>query len=204
VIVGERPGPGTAHSSGDWRSSLLLNAEYARQFGVETPRLEGKARMKPAKKGAQRQGREPIKILFIAGFGPIVRDVAASRKLYGETLGIPFKERAAVTFSRADIAVSVITEAEVRTGAAKSSNAEKTRRRVENFLRPLSILEFTSEDAASYAQIPARLERAGTPIGPLDTLIAAQAVLRKLTQVTNNRREFSRIPGLRVENWSAD
>src|SRR6267154_3573005 len=106
--------------------------------------------------------------------------------------------------SRADIAVSVITEGELRTGAAKSSNADKTRRRVENFLRPLSILEFTSEDAASYAQIRARLERAGTPIGPLDTLIAAQAVLRKLTLVTNNQREFSRIPGLRVENWSAD
>ena len=46
--------------------------------------------------------------------------------------------------SRADIAVSVITEGELRTGAAKSSNADKTRRRVENFLRPLSILEFTS------------------------------------------------------------
>ena len=106
--------------------------------------------------------------------------------------------------SRADIAVSVITEGELRTGAAKSANADKTRRRVENFLRPLSILEFTSEDAASYAQIRARLERAGTPIGPLDTLIAAQAVLRKLTLVTNNQREFSRIPGLRVENWSAD
>jgi len=106
--------------------------------------------------------------------------------------------------SRADIAVGVITEGELRTGAAKSSNADKTRRRVENFLRPLSILEFTSEDAASYAQIRARLERAGTPIGPLDTLIAAQAVLRKLTLVTNNQREFSRIPGLRVENWSAD
>jgi len=106
--------------------------------------------------------------------------------------------------SRADIAVSVITEGELRTGAAKSSNADKTRRRVENFLRPLSILEFTSEDAASYAQIRGRLERAGTPIGPLDTLIAAQAVLCKLTLVTNNQREFSRIPGLRVENWSAD
>src|SRR5881227_3073634 len=48
--------------------------------------------MKPAKKGTQRQGREAIKILFIAGFGPIVRDVAASRKLYGETLGIAFKK----------------------------------------------------------------------------------------------------------------
>ena len=106
--------------------------------------------------------------------------------------------------SRADIAVSVIAEGELRTGAAKSSKADKTRRRVENFLRPLGILEFTSEDAASYAQIRSRLERAGTPIGPLDTLIAAQAVLRKLTLVTNNQREFSRIPGVRVENWSAD
>ena len=105
--------------------------------------------------------------------------------------------------SRADTAVSVITEGELRTGAAKSSSADKTLRRVENFLRPLSILEFTSEDAASYAQIHARLERAGTPVGPLDTLIAAQAVLRKLTLVTNNQRDFSRIPGLHVENWSA-
>src|SRR5438067_13830544 len=48
--------------------------------------------MKPAKKGTQRTGREAIKILFIAGFGPIVRDVAASGQLYGETLGIPFKK----------------------------------------------------------------------------------------------------------------
>ena len=77
-----------------------------------------------------------------------------------------------------DIAVSVITEAELRTGAAKSSSAAKTLRLVENFLRPIAILEFTSSDAASYAQIRARLERAGTPIGPLDTLITAQAVVR--------------------------
>ena len=73
-----------------------------------------------------------------------------------------------------DIAVSVITEAELRTGAAKSSSAAKTLRLVENFLRPIAILEFTSSDAASYAQVRVRLERAGTPIGPLDTLIAAR------------------------------
>ena len=104
--------------------------------------------------------------------------------------------------SRADVAVSVITEAELRTGAAKSSAAGKTARLVENFLKPLTVLEFTSEDAVAYARVRAKLERAGKPIGPLDTLIAAQAVQRALTLVSNNQREFGRVSGLRVENWA--
>ncbi len=104
--------------------------------------------------------------------------------------------------SREDVGVSVLTEAELRTGAAKSSSSARTLRLVENFLRPLRILEFTSEDAATYAVVRSRLERAGTPIGPLDTLIAAQAVARKLTLVTNNEREFNRVTGLSLENWS--
>ena len=103
---------------------------------------------------------------------------------------------------RADVMVSVITEAELRTGAAKSSAPGKTARLVENFLKPLTVLEYTSEDAAAYARIRAKLERAGKPIGPLDTLIAAQAVGRKLTLVSNNQREFGRVLGLRVENWA--
>lgn len=105
--------------------------------------------------------------------------------------------------SRQDIAVSVITEAELRTGAAKSASATKTLRLVENFLRPLAILAFTSDDASGYAQVRAKLERAGTPIGPLDTLIAAQAVARKLILVSNNEREFSRVAGLAIENWAS-
>jgi len=104
--------------------------------------------------------------------------------------------------SRADVAVSVITEAELRAGAAKSSAPAKTLHLVENFLRPLTIVEYTSADAASYAQVRARLERAGTPIGPLDTLIAAQAMGRKLVLVTNNQREFCRVQGLRLDNWA--
>ena len=104
--------------------------------------------------------------------------------------------------SREDIVISVITEAELRTGAAKSNSSAKTLRLVENFLRPLGILEFTSNDAASYAQVRAKLERSGTPIGPLDTLIAAQAVARKLVVVSNNESEFSRVAGLRLENWA--
>lgn len=104
--------------------------------------------------------------------------------------------------SREDILISVITEGELRTGAAKSSSPRKTLSLIENFLKPLTLVGFTSEDAATYAQVRAKLERAETPIGPLDTLIAAQAVTRKLTLVSNNEREFSRVIGLHVENWA--
>jgi len=102
-----------------------------------------------------------------------------------------------------DVCLSVITEAELRTGAAKSASSAKTTRLLEHFLRPLAVLDFTSDDAVAYAAVRARLEHAGTPIGPLDTLIAAQAVARKLTLVSNNEREFKRIAGLRLENWAA-
>jgi tRNA(fMet)-specific endonuclease VapC len=102
-----------------------------------------------------------------------------------------------------DVGLSVITEGELRTGAAKSTSSTKTTRLLENFLRPLTVLEFTSDDAIAYSAVRAKLERAGTPIGPLDTLIAAQAVARKVTLVSNNEREFNRIAGLRLENWAA-
>lgn len=104
--------------------------------------------------------------------------------------------------TRADVAISVVTEAELRTGAAKSSAPARTLQRVESFIAPLSILPFESGDAAAYASIRSRLERAGTPIGPLDTLIVAQALARKLVLVTNNEREFRRAPALKLENWT--
>lgn len=101
-----------------------------------------------------------------------------------------------------DVAISVITEAELRTGAAKSSTPVKTLHLIENFLRTLTLVDFTSDDAIAYANVSAKLERAGTPIRPLDTLIASQAVARRLTLVSNNEREFLRITGLAIENWS--
>ncbi len=104
--------------------------------------------------------------------------------------------------AREDVAISVVTEAELRAGAAKSSSSARTLRLVENFLRPLTIVDFTSEDAVTYAAVRARLERAGNPIGPLDTLIAAHAVARELVLVTNSEREFRRVTGLQLENWT--
>ena len=107
-----------------------------------------------------------------------------------------------LTKNRSDVALSVITEAELRTGAAKSASPVKALRLLENFLRPITVLEFTSDDAVAYATIRSKLERSGTPIGPLDTLIASQAASRKLTLVSNNLPEFQQISGLRLENWA--
>ncbi|MFA5505707.1 MAG: type II toxin-antitoxin system VapC family toxin [Vulcanimicrobiota bacterium] len=106
--------------------------------------------------------------------------------------------------ARSDVVISVITEAELRTGAAKSSARAKTLQKLENFLKPIEILEFRTQDAIAYAQIRASLERAGIPIGPLDTLIAAQAMSRNLTLVSNNQREFRRISELSLENWYSE
>ena len=100
-----------------------------------------------------------------------------------------------------DIAISVVTECELRAGAAKSQHPKRTTRLLENFLAPLSIIEYTSDDAVLYAKIRAALERAGTPIGPLDTLIAGHAVARKLMLVTHNQREFSRVDTLELTDW---
>jgi tRNA(fMet)-specific endonuclease VapC len=103
---------------------------------------------------------------------------------------------------RDSIHLSVITESELRFGVAKSKSAARALELLENFLRPLQVLEYGSDDAIAYARIREALESKGKPIGPLDTLIAAQAVARDLTLVTNNEREFRRVAGLYVENWA--
>jgi tRNA(fMet)-specific endonuclease VapC len=102
-----------------------------------------------------------------------------------------------------EIAVSVITEAELRFGALNSSSPERNSAAAEAFLQPFAILPFARDDVPIYARLRGDLERAGTRIGALDMLIAAQAVALGATVVTNNLREFRRVPGLRVENWLA-
>jgi tRNA(fMet)-specific endonuclease VapC len=101
-----------------------------------------------------------------------------------------------------EVGVSSVTVAELRYGAEKSSRPEQNLEALGRFLLPLEVLAFGEEAAAAYGRVRAVLERAGTPIGPLDTLIAAHAVSISVTLVTNNTREFRRVPGLEVEDWT--
>ena len=102
---------------------------------------------------------------------------------------------------RASVALSVITLLELRHGAERSQNSVTAHERLDRFLAPMRILPFDEDDATVGARIRAHLELRGRPIGDLDSLIAAQAVARDLTLVSNNLREFERVPGLRTENW---
>ena len=100
-----------------------------------------------------------------------------------------------------DFGISAITVAELWFGAAKSSRPERTRASVDAFLLPFEILPFGTDAAEEYAEIRLGLEKAGRPIGERDLLIAAIARARRLTVVTHNVREFSRVPRLKVEDW---
>jgi tRNA(fMet)-specific endonuclease VapC len=100
-----------------------------------------------------------------------------------------------------DFGVSAVTVAELWFGAAKSGRPQSTRVSVDAFLKPFEVLPFASEAAEEYAAIRLELEKAGQPIGERDLLIAATAKSRRLTVVTHNVREFSRVRGLKVEDW---
>lgn len=100
-----------------------------------------------------------------------------------------------------DIGVSSVTTAELYFGVEKSQRPAQNRAALEQFLLPLVVADFDYTAAIAYGRIRSALEKRGTPIGPLDTLIAAHAVSLSLTLVTSNVREFSRIPDLKVENW---
>lgn len=101
-----------------------------------------------------------------------------------------------------DIGVSSVTAAELHFGVQSSQRPAQNLRALEQFLLPLAVVEFGHSAAAAYGRIRASLEGRGTPIGPLDTLIAAHALSLGLTLVTNNEREFTRVPDLEVENWA--
>ena len=100
-----------------------------------------------------------------------------------------------------DIGTSSITLSELRYGVARSKYKEKNTKALDQFVIPLDIALFDEKAALAYGGIRATLEKAGTPIGAMDMLIAAHAVSLGVTLVTNNTREFSRIPGLRIVDW---
>ena len=105
------------------------------------------------------------------------------------------------SFETGDLVVSSITEAELRYGAEKSRDPAKNHRQLDQFFLALPVVAFDARAAAQYGKIRAELERAGLPIGPLDLLIAAHGMSLGLTVVTDNVREFARVPDLAVENW---
>jgi tRNA(fMet)-specific endonuclease VapC len=99
------------------------------------------------------------------------------------------------------LCISVITLGELHYGAEKSARRLKNLQAIEHFSARLEVLPFSPRAAIHYGQVRAELERAGTPVGTHDMFIGAHARSEGLIVVTNNRREFDRMPGLRVESW---
>jgi len=100
------------------------------------------------------------------------------------------------------VGISAITLAELQFGVIKSSNPEKNKVALNNFLVSLELLSYDFNATIEYGKIRVELEKKGSPIGPLDMLIASHALSLNLTLVTNNEREFNRIGGLKIENWT--
>ena len=99
------------------------------------------------------------------------------------------------------LCISAITLAELEHGVKKSAYPEKNELALMQFLSILTVLSFDDMAAVEYGKICAYLQKQGTPIGTTDMLIAAHAKAEHMILVTNNTREFERVPGLEMENW---
>ena len=102
-----------------------------------------------------------------------------------------------------NIAISSITLAEMEFGAANSNRSFEAQAALLEFILPFEILDFNSDAASCYGKIRKELKDKGQPISDMDLLIASIAMTNNLTLVTNNEKEFRRIPELKVENWKS-
>ena len=107
-----------------------------------------------------------------------------------------------LSFNPDTIVIPVITKAELLHGAEKSKQKEDNLKKINQFLLPFKIVDFTDSDASVYASIRSELEKKGTIIGPNDLIIASIVLSNNGTLVTKNVKEFSRIKGLKIENWT--
>jgi tRNA(fMet)-specific endonuclease VapC len=98
------------------------------------------------------------------------------------------------------IGISAITASELYWGVRKTGSARNLAA-LEKFLGPLQVMDYGLRAAQAYGELRAQLEKKGTPIGPLDMQIAAHALALEATLVTNNLREFKRVPNLALANW---
>lgn len=98
-------------------------------------------------------------------------------------------------------AISTLTRAELRFGQACMSTEDRRRGLIDHFLLRLPNIEWTSQAADHYGQIKGLHKRQGTPIGELDTQIAAHAIAEDLILVTHNTRHFEKVPNLKLDDW---
>ena len=103
-------------------------------------------------------------------------------------------------FVPGEVIISSVVLAELLFGVTKAGST-RLKNQVEFVLELVNVVPFDAVASSTYATVRTNLERLGSPIGPLDTLIAAHAVSLELPLATANIREFSRVPNLRVENW---
>ena len=102
-----------------------------------------------------------------------------------------------------DIGISAITLSELRYGVAKSPHREKNAEALDEFIIPLEVLPFDEEAAMAYGGLRASLEKKGKTIGSMNMLIAAHALSKGITLVSNNTKEFSRVAGLTLDDWAS-
>jgi len=100
-----------------------------------------------------------------------------------------------------NVCVSSITVAELEFGLAKSEKYDETQSAIYKFLSGFNIIDFDLNAAQSYGRLRAELQRQGKPIGAMDMLLAATALAKGMTLVTNNEKEFARLNNLKVQNW---
>jgi tRNA(fMet)-specific endonuclease VapC len=110
--------------------------------------------------------------------------------------------QALLSHESAGLGISSVTAGELYHGAARTGS-QRNLKALRAFLAPLEIAPFDAAAAEVFGSMRAWLTSQGTPIGPYDTQIAAHAMALGVTLVTNNTREFERVPGLRLENWAA-
>ena len=111
--------------------------------------------------------------------------------------------RAAFNLHHAQMCISSVTVMELMYGVELSGQPQRNLANVEGFIARLDVLDYDAVAAVHTAQIRAELKRAGRQIGPYDQMIAGQARSRGLVVVTNNTKEFQRVAGLRIEDWTA-
>ncbi len=105
------------------------------------------------------------------------------------------------TVTNQQICISVVTQAELQYGVERSAKTAHNQHVLDEFVARLAVWPWDQDAVAHYGRIRRQLEQKGTPIGNMDLLIAAHALSRSCVLVTNNIKEFKRVPGLKTANW---